>query len=201
MSVADAYFDKLYQASQITWSFRERWYEQRKRNLTLAALPRSHYGSIYEPQCADGELSARLAERCSQLLCSDSSAVAVELASQRLAHRGNVRLQQACLPLQWPTARFDLIIFNELACQFSPDELAQLVSLARASLSDGGTLLACHWRRPVDGCPQTGDQVHAQLDAQLGLPKLMRHEDADMLLEVWATQATSVAQREGLAAL
>ena len=49
MSVADNYFEKLYKGNEDPWSFRERWYEQRKRNLTLAALPRSHYGSIFEP--------------------------------------------------------------------------------------------------------------------------------------------------------
>ena len=31
------------------------------------------------------------------------------------------------------------------------------------------------------------------------MPRLLRHEDADLLLEVWGTEATSVAQREGLA--
>ena len=127
MSVADNYFEKLYKGSEDPWSFRERWYEQRKRNLTLAALPRSHYGSIFEPGCANGELSARLAERCTQLLCSDTSAIALELAHNRLAHRSNVRLLQTRLPEQWPAGRFDLIVLSELCYYLDAQDLDRLI--------------------------------------------------------------------------
>lgn len=199
MSVADNYFDKLFKGSEDPWSFRERWYEQRKRNLTLAALPRNHYGSIFEPGCANGELSARLAERCTHLLCSDTSTIALELARNRLAHRSNVRLLQTRLPEQWPEGSFDLIVLSELCYYLDKDDLDQLIERARASLNQGGNLLACHWRWPIDECPQTGDQVHERIHQALGLPRLLRHEDADMVLEVWGTQSTSVAQREGLA--
>ncbi|TBU72792.1 SAM-dependent methyltransferase [Pseudomonas daroniae] len=199
MSVADNYFEKLYKGSQDPWSFRERWYEQRKRNLTLAALPRSHYGSIFEPGCANGELSVRLAERCTQLLCSDTSAIALELARNRLEHRSNVRLLQTRLPEQWPPGSFDLIVLSELCYYLDEQDLDQLITRARAALNQGGNLLACHWRRPIDECPLTGDEVHERLHQGLGLPHLLRHEDTDMLLEVWGTQSTSVAQREGLA--
>lgn len=199
MSVADNYFENLYRSSEDPWSFRERWYEQRKRNLTLAALPRSHNGSIFEPGCANGELSARLAERCTQLLCSDTSAIALELASNRLAHRSNVRLLQTRLPEQWPAGRFDLIVLSELCYYLDAQDLDRLIDCARAALNTGGNLLACHWRWPIDECPLSGDQVHQRLHERLGLPRLLRHEDADLLLEVWGTEATSVAQREGLA--
>ncbi|SDG30676.1 class I SAM-dependent methyltransferase [Pseudomonas seleniipraecipitans] len=201
MSVADNYFEKLYRSSEDPWSFRERWYEQRKRNLTLAALPRSHYGNIFEPGCANGELSVRLAERCSQLLCSDTSAIALELARTRLEHRCNVRLLQTRLPEQWPQGRFDLIVLSELCYYLDSEDLDRLIEHARASLNQGGNLLACHWRWPIDECPLSGDEVHQRLHAGLGLPRLSRLEEADMLLEVWGTQPTSVAQREGLAPL
>ncbi|TBV09486.1 class I SAM-dependent methyltransferase [Phytopseudomonas dryadis] len=198
MSVADNYFDKLYKASQDPWSFRERWYEQRKRNLTLAALTRSHYGSIFEPGCATGELSAKLAERCSQLLCSDTSAIALELAQKRLANKSNVRFVQTRLPEQWPPGRFDLIVISELAYYLDSEDLATLIAKARGALAEGGSLLACHWRWPIEDCPLTGDQVHQALHEQLQLPRLLRHEDSDLLLELWSTDPTSVGQREGL---
>lgn len=201
MSVADNYFEKLYRSSEDPWSFRERWYEQRKRALTLAALPRSHYGSIFEPGCANGELSVRLAERCSQLLCTDTSAIALELARNRLERRSNVRLLQTRLPEQWPPGSFDLIVLSELCYYLDGEDLERLIEHAHASLNPGGNLLACHWRWPIDECPLTGDQVHERLHAGLGLPHLLRIEDADMLLDVWGNQPTSVAQREGLAPL
>ena len=38
MSVATPYFDQLFAGNDDPWAFRQRWYEQRKRALTLAVL-------------------------------------------------------------------------------------------------------------------------------------------------------------------
>ena len=35
----DDYFDQLYQDNDDPWHYQQRWYEQRKRQLCLAALP------------------------------------------------------------------------------------------------------------------------------------------------------------------
>ena len=40
MSVATPYFDQLFAGNDDPWAFRQRWYEQRKRALTLAVLTR-----------------------------------------------------------------------------------------------------------------------------------------------------------------
>ncbi|BCG25038.1 methyltransferase [Pseudomonas tohonis] len=198
MSVADTYFDKLYHDSRDPWAFRRRWYEKRKRSLVLAALPRGFYDRVFEPGCSSGELSLRLADRCHDLLCCDTSARAVELAAQRLANKPNVRLLQARLPQQWPGGRFDLIILSELCYYLDADDLDRLIAHCLESLNRSGTLLACHWRPEIDGCPLTGDQVHERLARGLGMPRLLRHEEPDLLLEVWCHDATSVAEREGL---
>ena len=63
MSVSPQYFEQLFEHDEDPWAFRTRWYEQRKRDLTLACLPRQYYTRIFEPACANGELSAALAER------------------------------------------------------------------------------------------------------------------------------------------
>lgn len=39
MSVEDSYFNELFLNSDDPWAFKQRWYERRKRALTLAALP------------------------------------------------------------------------------------------------------------------------------------------------------------------
>ena len=44
---AVAYFDRLYGASPDPYGLRLRWYERRKRELTLAALPHPRYRSAY----------------------------------------------------------------------------------------------------------------------------------------------------------
>lgn len=191
-----AYFEAMFSDTEDPWEFRTRWYEARKRALTLANLPAARYASAYEPGCANGELAADLALRCDQLLVSDGSARAVEAARKRLAHLQNVRVLQAWLPADWPAEKFDLIVVSELAYYMGAADLAQLVEKISTSLLAGGTVLACHWRKPIAGCTFTGDEVHAQLHKLLGMPHTSRTEDADMLIDVWCMDARSVAERE-----
>ncbi|MFE7421819.1 hypothetical protein [Rhodococcus sp. NPDC057529] len=61
-----SYFDAMYAASPDPWGFGDRWYEQRKYALTLAALPRPRYRRAFEPGCSIGILTAALAHRCDE---------------------------------------------------------------------------------------------------------------------------------------
>lgn len=192
------YFDALFDGRDDPWGFKTRWYEQRKRAITLAALPRPRYASAYEPGCANGELSAALAERCDQLLVSDGNQRALALARARLAALAHVRVLGAWLPEEWPPGRFDLIVISEVGYYLDTPALDQLADLARHSLLEHGTVLACHWKAPIEGCALNGKQVHAQLGQRLDLPHLLRLDDADFLLDVWCSSATSAAQAEGL---
>jgi hypothetical protein len=79
------HFDDLFAASEDPWGYEYRWYEARKRALTLACLPKARYASGYEPGCANGALSTELATRCDRLLISDGAAEAVALAERRVA--------------------------------------------------------------------------------------------------------------------
>lgn len=198
MSVADSYFEGMFRADADPWAMRTRWYERRKRSLTLACLPQRHYTSVLELGCANGELSARLANRSGQLLCCDTSSTALELAQARLKQRPNVQFWQGRLPKEWPPGKFDLIVFSELGYYLDSTDLTQLIFTMRYALAQGGTIAACHWRPPIDGCPHTGDQVHAQLHHLLRMPRLVWHQEADLLLEVWCENPTSVAEQEGL---
>ena len=199
MSVPTAFFDQLYADNSDPWAFKARWYEERKRALTLASLPRQHYGAIYEPGCANGELSAGLARRTDWLLCSDAADRAVELAQKRLSHCSNVEVRHSRLPADWPVrSGFDLIVLSELGYYLDTVDLLTLIEQAMNSLLPGGQLLACHWRPAIEGCPLTGDRVHALLHATLGLPKLAQHREDDFVLEVWGRSPDSVASLEGL---
>jgi SAM-dependent methyltransferase len=162
------HFEQLFRASDDPWAMRARWYEQRKRDLTLACLPARAYRSGFEPGCANGELSAALAPRCAQLLAADFSAAAVAAARRRLQEFPHVQVAQLRMPDQWPQQRFDLIVISEWAYYLNAAQLAQLVEAALASLTPHGALLACHWRRmdpgtqqppepPPDQEPQPGD--------------------------------------------
>lgn len=191
-------FDALFAASDDPWQFRQRWYEARKRALTLASLPHRRYAAGYEPGCANGELSAALAERCDRLLVTDGSAAAVALAEQRLAAHAHVVARQAWLPDEWPDDRFDLIVISELAYFLDASDIQRLARCARASLTPGGVIVGCHWRAPIDGFGQTGDQAQTALHDALAMPVAMTVVDADFRLAVWCDDTRSTAQREGL---
>lgn len=198
MSVATPYFDQLFAGNDDPWAFRQRWYERRKRALTLAVLTRPRYASVFEPGCANGELSAELAARCDRLLCCDTAAAAVTLAKTRLLGFPHAQVQQSRLPEQWPAGPFDLIVLSELAYYLDVEDLNRLIDQALASLTDDGQLLACHWRPVIEGCPQTAEQVHALLQQRLGMHPVVQHHESDFLLDLWSRDGTSVARHEGL---
>ena len=193
------HFDELFRIDADPWQTRTRWYEQRKRALTLAMLPRDRYARACEPGCGAGETTAALAQRCDSVMASDASTAAVRQARVRLAGAPNVRVDQARMPRDWPAGRFDLVVVSELGYYLSGDELGQLADACRASMAAGGTLVACHWRRVEPDMLQRAQDVHAELHRRTGLSQAAHYEDDDFLLDVWATDARSVAQREGLA--
>ncbi|MFJ2426908.1 SAM-dependent methyltransferase [Pseudomonas sp. NPDC088429] len=198
MSVDDRYFDGLFAGSDDPWAFRERWYEQRKRAITLAALPRPHYRAIFEPGCANGELSAELASRCDRLLCCDTADAAVRLARTRLSLFDHAEVRQSRLPGDWPEEKFDLIVFSEIGYYLDRDDLTAVAQRMGQSLAADGQVLACHWRPPIDDCPLNARQVHDLLHEHLHLPRLVLHQEADFILEVWSREPRSVATLEGL---
>ena len=189
-------FDALFAQSDDPWGFRSRWYEARKRALTMAALPHRRYLHAFEPGCANGELSAALAERCDALLAADANPRAVALARARLAGAPHVSVRALHVPDEWPEGRFDLIVISELAYYLTPPQLARLVVRVRRSLAAHGVVLGCHWRPRIEDALQLGDEVHASFDSHLGLPRLGGWRDDDFVLDVWGADPRSVARRE-----
>ena len=195
-SVPPAYFEAMFAGNDDPWSFRSRWYETRKRAVTLASLPRARYSHAFEPGCANGELSAELAARCDRLLICDGTQRAVDIARARVGSLSHVEVMQAWVPDEWPQRAFDLVVISELGYFLSPDALEKLIRKVRKSLQPGATVLACHWRQQIEGCALDGDEVQRRIGHGLGLPSLTRVADADFLLEVWCDDAQSVAQWE-----
>ena len=193
------HFDGLFELDADPWRTRTRWYERRKRTLTLAVLPQERYERACEPGCGAGETTAALALRCGSVVASDASAAAVRHARARLAGVANVRVDQSRMPRDWPTGRFDLVVLSELGYYLSGDELGALADVCRRSLTVGATLVACHWRRVEPDMLQRAHDVHAALQRCTGLRAAAHYEDDDFLLDVWTDDARSVAQREGLA--
>ena len=190
------YFDNLYAKRADPWRLATRWYEKRKRAITVASLPAQRYGRALEIGCSIGMLTADLAGRCDSLLAIDVAEAAVRAARERVP--GNVTVEQRDATSAYPNGEFDLVVLSEVGYYLSQSALARLLEAIVASLSATGVLVACHWRHPVDDYLLSGDAVHAAV-GELSLHRLSRHEEADFVLEVFGRSSRSVAEREGLA--
>ncbi|MDQ3120502.1 MAG: nodulation S family protein [Verrucomicrobiota bacterium] len=190
--------DERYRASSDPWGFRTRYYERRKREIVVASLTRAKFQSCWELGCSNGELTAALAPRCAHILATDGNDRAVVEARGRLAEFAHVEVEHQIHPDDWPEAQFDLIVFSELAYNFTAAVLREMALRLRASLQPEGVLVACHWRYPIEGCELTGDAAHRIIAEVLALPRLVTHTEADFILEIWSADARSVAGQEGM---
>jgi LmbE family N-acetylglucosaminyl deacetylase len=199
-SLDTGFFDDFYRAGgPDPWGFADRWYERRKRALTLAALPRERFRRAFEPGCSIGLLTAELADRCDWLLATEPAAAALSRARERVGHRSGVELGDWAVPQQWPQGEFDLVVLSEVGYYCGRDDLALLVDRAATCLPDDGVVVACHWRHPVAEYPLGGDVVHDALLAHPRLALLSRHVEEDFLLDVLVpAPAVSVARATGL---
>nr|WP_154924132.1 PIG-L family deacetylase [Microbacterium testaceum] len=198
-SVGQAYFDDMYARHDDPWGFDSRWYEERKRAVLLAALPWRHYRATFEAGCSTGALTAQLANRSDRVLAVDLAEAALDRARLRLGGRPSVELRRATLPDDWPEGAFDLVVLSEVAYYWAGADLDRGLTAAVASLTLDGHLVACHWRHPVAEYPRSGDEVHDALAARPDLVRLVRHEEEDFVLEVFAHPgARSVAAEAGL---
>ena len=196
---AQRVFEDLYAGSADPWNFEGSFYEHRKRALTLAMLPRESFGTVFEPGCSIGVLTAELARRADSVTAMDISARALELARRRLESAPGVELLEGSIPENWPDGVFDLVLISEIGYFLTPEQLRETVSRSAASLSADGVLLLCHWRHPIRDWPMDADEVHEVFRAGSGLELLAEHSEADFRIDVLVhPPARSVAEREGL---
>ena len=192
------YFEQLYARRPDPWGFDTRWYERRKRALTMAALPRPAYGRVLELGSSTGLLTALLAERSEALVAVEISEAAAEEARRRLAGARGVTVERADVRDGLPAGRFDLIVVSEVAYYLSQEDVRALADDMLAHLHKDGEVVLCHWRWPVADYPLSGDAVHELLADALGLERLSRLLEPDLVLEVFSADPRSVATREGL---
>jgi SAM-dependent methyltransferase len=194
VSLPPDYFDAMYADSPDPWGFRTRWYERRKRDLTLACLPAARYGSVFEPGCSIGVLTAGLATRADRVLGMDLSAAALWEARQAVP--AHVELVEGSVPADWPGGHWSLVVISEVGYYLDREECTRLAGLAVGSCDE---LVAVHWRHRVDDYPLDGDEVHrilAEAAGAGGMSRVARHCEADLILEVWSSDGRSVARRD-----
>lgn len=199
MSLDREYFDALYERRADPWRLSERWYEERKRALTVASLPHQRYASAVEIGCSIGTLSELLIDRCDQLLATDISSRAIDIARERTGDRPGLTFSVSDATRDWPRGDFSLIVLSEIGYYLSAEHLDAVLDNCVRSLSSDAVLLACHWRHPVGEYPVLGDAVHDRIRARPELVLLGEYLDDDFRLELFQPGSTeSVASREGL---
>ena len=196
--VDTAYFDGLYETTDDPWHMETRWYEARKRDLLCNVLPRPRYRRVFEPGCGAGLLTQALAPRCDAMIVGDLHDRAVAAAKLRMASHEHVEVCKLDIAQAWPEGRFDLIVVSELGYYFEPASWLDIAHRLYASLTQDGTLLACHWRHDFDARVTPTAFVHDTIRTAGVLYSQCMHDEPDFLLEVWTRNPTSIAQYEQL---
>lgn len=194
-SATAVHFDEVHRRRPDPWNVTSRWYEIRKRAVTLAALPVPHVPRALEVGCSIGVLSAELAGRCDELVAVDLSTEAVARARERLAPLSHVRVERRDVRDGLPAGPFDLVVVSESGYYLDGDDLTALVADVGAVLAPGGTVVACHWRHPEPDFRSEPAAVHAAFDSADDLHRLVHHEEADFVLDVWSRDPRGVAAR------
>ncbi len=191
--VPAGFFDNLYEQADDPWALAERWYEERKYELTVAALPLRRYRRALEVGCSIGLLTVRLAPRCVFLVAGDIAEGAVRATRDRLAalqiDQRHVTVEVMAPPDRWPGGTFDLIVLSEVLYFSAGPRLESFITGAIERLESGGHLLAVHYRPDADPHLLNGDQVHARLQARPQLTRMVEHVELGFRLEVFERTA------------
>ncbi|QCW49461.1 bifunctional PIG-L family deacetylase/class I SAM-dependent methyltransferase [Nocardioides dongxiaopingii] len=188
-AVDDA-LDREHAEHEEPWDVDRRWYERRKRDLVLAALPRERFGAALEVGCSTGALAAALAPRCDALVALDSSPAALARAEARLRDLDGVRTVLADVPAGWPQGRFDLVVLSEVLYFLSPRDVEAVADRVAAAVAEDGVVVLCHWRHDVDGWVLDGPGAQRLLLERLTLPVAARYVDRDVEVVVLAAPGT-----------
>ena len=182
-------FEERYRDVADPWDFVTSPYENRKYDITVAELPRARYRRCFEPGCAVGALTARLASVCDEVVAQEASASALATARTNLdrstAEPSNVSLVHGAVPETWPAGTFDLVVFSELGYYWDEPALIEIVDRVWSLVESGGDLIAVHWRGHSPDHLLSGDVVHDILRRRLG-PSLVHHIESDFVLDVWS---------------
>jgi len=158
------YFEDKYRGTIDPWDFRSSAYEQEKYAATIAALGQPRYRKALEIGCSIGVLTGHLAKRCDEILAIDASATAIAAAR----HNGiaNAVFITGCVPQDFPTGRFDLIVLSEILYYFAVPDLARVAAQCMDALTRDGEIISCHWLGETD-YPLTGVQASEHFAQQI----------------------------------
>jgi trans-aconitate methyltransferase len=160
-SVPSSFFDETFHQSSDPWQYTSGSYETSKFRTTIRCLPKVQFKNAFEIACAIGVITEKLAPKCDRLLSVDCSELGLVEARKRCSHLPQVRFEQMQIPQQFPTEKFDLILFSEVGFFFTMPDLLETKQKIIDALLPGGYLLMVHFRSTAAHYfIQDGETVH-----------------------------------------
>lgn len=184
--VEDTALDDVHAETSDPWGVDSRWYEQRKRDLLLAMLPRERFTHGLEVGCSTGALAADLAERCDRLTAVDRSGTALRAARARLDPVDLVDVHEVDVTREWPAGTFDLVVVSEVGYFLSHLGVERLADQVNSCLGAAAVVVLAHWKHEIDGWPLDGPAVHEILTGRLELPIAAKYADRDVEILAFA---------------
>ena len=191
-TTSSEFFDQKYRADTDPWGFATSAYELGRYEATMRALTHRRYERAFEPGCAIGVLTARLAEICGHVDAMDISETAVERTRERCKNLPNVDTTCGALPGFIPAGNFDLVVLSEVGYYFEEAVLRRMAQQLADRICTSGVLLAAHWLGTSKDHLLKGDRVHEILGSLHGLELEVseRHEalgaeEAGFRLDRW----------------
>ncbi len=185
MSELHTHFDELFTLDEDPWNYRSSWPERRRLDLLVAMLPDERYDAVFEPACANGTLTARLATRAKRLVAWDGSTHAVAHARRHLSAFANVEFGNHLVPDDWPDSTFDLIVLSDFLYYLPSETIADVAAVAFRTLRPKGSIAACHWLGSAHDFQVAGGRdVHRVLTTVLGVSNTSSH-DPRHVIDVW----------------
>lgn len=167
------------------WRFATSPYEQHRYEVTVQALGERRFTRAFEPGCATGELTARLAARCATVVALDPSPTALAVAARRTAGLPGVELRHGTLPEDWPAGTFDLVVLSEIGYYFDRAGLRSLVERVMTAAAPRACVLGVHWTGHSDDHVLHGDTVQDIIGAVLGTPPALRDDHPGFRCARW----------------
>jgi len=154
------FFDALYRRRRDPWDFADDPYEQARFRRIVDELSEPHFSRAFEPGCAEGELTVKLAPRCGHLLALDLAATAARRARERCRELANVNV--GCGPADQGLEKgpFDLIVLSEVLYYFSEAELTRFVGQVGDALAPGAQVVAASWLGESTDHQLSGERAH-----------------------------------------
>jgi predicted TPR repeat methyltransferase len=182
-------FDAEYARDPDPWRVGTSWYERRKLTVLMSALPAARYKTAWEPGCGPGITSSALATRVDDLVATDGSRVAVEMAKHRCAGLANVKMACSTLPDVPAGQSFELIVAAEFL--YYVRNLREALDALWSRAGGGSHVVFMHWAHRPEDAFRSGVEMHAEVAADAakrGAVRVVSHIDEDFVLDIY--QAT-----------